>query len=307
MGNSRPACYGDSLRRRSICCAAILTVLVPGFSTGLDLGQAEAGPPIPSWRTGPDRFQPARAQVPPDLRNPTRGDEQWWSGFADPGGVPGDEVRALQVYNGELVAAGCMTQIGGVPVNNIARCDGSAWQPLGAGLNGSAQALTVYAGKLIATGGFVVAGTATVNGVARWDGTSWRSLGSGTDGWVGSAAVYQNELIVGGGLTTAGTSGAPDRAAPPTRFALHQNRPNPFVRQPSVGFDLPVETEVRLRVFDVNGRAVATLVDGRLPAGSHRAVWDGVDDAGQTLSSGMYLCRLEASGYTWTCRLLIVK
>ena len=74
------------------------------------------------------------------------------------GGGTYTSVSALTIYNGELIAGGWFTTAGGVPCNNIARWDGSAWQPLGSGTNSSVAALTIYNGELIAGGGFTTAG-----------------------------------------------------------------------------------------------------------------------------------------------------
>src|SRR6185436_10738841 len=61
----------------------------------------------------------------------------------------------------------------------------------------------------------------------------------------------------------------------PTSFALRPAVPNPFTRQTVIGFDLPRSTVVWLRIYDVHGRLIRTLVQGReMPAGRHRASWD---------------------------------
>ncbi len=69
-----------------------------------------------------------------------------------------NDVYALTVYNGELIAGGYFTKAGGVDANNIARWDGNNWQPLGSGMNNYVYALTVYNGELIAGGDFTKAG-----------------------------------------------------------------------------------------------------------------------------------------------------
>ena len=130
-----------------------------------------------------------------------------------------DAVRALTVYNGELIAGGSFTSAGGVDANCIARWDGSSWQPLGSGITGgyytsstNVSALTVYNGELIAGGDFNNDGHVDANCIARWDGNSWRPLGSGMSGlsWLGgwpvvnALTVYNGELIAGGRFVKAG-------------------------------------------------------------------------------------------------------
>jgi hypothetical protein len=116
-------------------------------------------------------------------------------------------VRALAVYDGELIAGGTFFNAGGVSANSIARWNGSTWRPLGSGIGGPVYALTVYNGELIAGGDFATVGGVTCNNIARWDGSVWRPLGSGIEpsyARVDALAVYNGELVAGGYFTTAG-------------------------------------------------------------------------------------------------------
>jgi hypothetical protein len=80
------------------------------------------------------------------------------------------------------------------------------------------------------------------------------------------------------------------------RLALHPNYPNPFNPVTRLAFSVPEGAgTVSLTVHNVNGQVVRTLVDSELPAGPALAVWDGTDDSGQNLASGVYFARL-ASG-----------
>jgi len=74
---------------------------------------------------------------------------------------------------------------------------------------------------------------------------------------------------------------------------LDQNYPNPFNPTTVIQFGLPAAVKARLRVYNVAGRLVRTLVDGTLDAGSHRIAWDGTDDRGVPVASGVYFYRLE--------------
>lgn len=77
---------------------------------------------------------------------------------------------------------------------------------------------------------------------------------------------------------------------------------------PSVSFDLPEPAVTRLRIYDVAGRLVRRLVDGdQLQAGRHKAVWNGRDDAGRQVSTGVYLCRLEAGDFRETKRMMLIR
>jgi hypothetical protein len=85
-----------------------------------------------------------------------------------------------------------------------------------------------------------------------------------------------------------------DAGAPPllARTALLQNYPNPFNPATVVGFDLAARGRARVEIFDVLGRRVATLADRVFEAGRHRLHWNGRDNRGHEVASGVYLCRL---------------
>lgn len=105
------------------------------------------------------------------------------------------------------------------------------------------------------------------------------------------------------------TAGAPDPITPvdPGLFQLRQNQPNPFNPVTRIGFRLAQEGPARLRVFSIDGRLVRTLVDGRLSAGEQSVAWDGRDDVGQPLPSGLYLYTFEAAGQRQTRKMLMTK
>lgn len=82
-----------------------------------------------------------------------------------------------------------------------------------------------------------------------------------------------------------------------SRFALHPSEPNPTVSDVITGFDLPYRSPVKLEVFDLLGRRVATLANGIFPAGSHRAQWDLRDTGGTRVRPGVYVCRMTAGEF----------
>ncbi|MEY4070669.1 MAG: hypothetical protein RL721_1283 [Candidatus Eisenbacteria bacterium] len=77
-------------------------------------------------------------------------------------------------------------------------------------------------------------------------------------------------------------------------FELGQNAPNPFRPQTTIRFSLPTKRSVEMRVFDVAGRSVKTLAQGPMEPGVHTVQWDGTDEEGRRLSSGVYFYRLNA-------------
>lgn len=96
------------------------------------------------------------------------------------------------------------------------------------------------------------------------------------------------------------TSG--NRRLLPTVYQLQQNYPNPFNPTTTIKYDLPLDTEVSLRLYDVLGREVKTIVDGLIPAGFHQVTVDG-----SNLASGVYLYRIDAGPYTQVKKLLLIK
>ena len=102
-------------------------------------------------------------------------------------------------------------------------------------------------------------------------------------------------------------------AAIPTIFALGQSNPNPFDRTTAIRYQIPTPGHVTLRVYDIVGKRVRTLVDREKGAGYYTAVWDGRDDGGEELSSGVYFYCLKAwagSGkeeFTATRKLVVMK
>ncbi len=93
----------------------------------------------------------------------------------------------------------------------------------------------------------------------------------------------------------------------PTAYGLAQSRPNPLTNRTLIGYALPKDSKVTLRVYNVSGQMVRELVNSEEKAGWKEAAWDGRDAKGHALSSGVYFYRLEASGYTATRKLVIVR
>ncbi len=84
--------------------------------------------------------------------------------------------------------------------------------------------------------------------------------------------------------------------------------PNPFNPRTTIRFDAPRAMEVSLVVYDLNGRAVRTLLaGGRVGPGRNGVEWDGTDDAGRRAASGVYVCRMTAAGFAAAMRISLVK
>ncbi len=93
----------------------------------------------------------------------------------------------------------------------------------------------------------------------------------------------------------------------PTSIALGGNYPNPFNPMTTIEYDLPSAQRVRLLVYTVDGRLVRSLVNATVPGGHHQAVWQGRDEQGRIVPSGVYFYRLEAGSFSQTQRMLLLK
>lgn len=101
--------------------------------------------------------------------------------------------------------------------------------------------------------------------------------------------------------TTLSLNGAANGSLP-TTFALDQNYPNPFNPATNISFDVPVNAEVNLTIYNVLGQEVVTLVDRLLEAGTHTVEWDAT-----AYSSGVYFYRVSAEKFTETKKMMLLK
>ena len=151
----------------------------------------------------------------------------------------------------------------------------------------------------------------------RDGGKSWHSIGTGIAGypWFNDVAVSPvdpDALFVAtswgvyrlDGRETALTQ-AP--VTVPPEFGLAQNYPNPFNSGTAVSFSIPVRGESSLAVYNLAGQRIRTLSRSMLEAGKHTVRWDGLDDEGRAVASGVYLYRLESAGRVATRKLLLLK
>jgi hypothetical protein len=90
-------------------------------------------------------------------------------------------------------------------------------------------------------------------------------------------------------------------------YALEQNYPNPFNPVTTITFTLPRQEKVELEVYNLLGKKVRVLLQEQMIAGSHLVQWDGRNDAGESLGSGIYFYRLKAGDFVQTRRMLLLK
>ncbi len=93
----------------------------------------------------------------------------------------------------------------------------------------------------------------------------------------------------------------------PFKYHLHQNTPNPFNPETTIRYEVPTGGLVQLNIYNLGGQKVACLVDQVQMAGSYTITWDGRDNAGQELATGIYLYSLHAGTRIEARRLLLLR
>jgi len=131
----------------------------------------------------------------------------------------------------------------------------------------------------------------------RWDGGyHYKVAAVDIHGNVSLYAAFGSDEVVG-----------TDGAGPPAANYLGQNRPNPFGTDTRIAYGLSGDADVSIRIYDVKGRLVRTVVNGRRTADHHSAVWDGRDDAGRMVSGGVYFYRITAGSFVQTRKMVILR
>lgn len=178
---------------------------------------------------------------------------------------------------------------------NIARTQGQIQETMNQRLNGNEDGLVGY-----------------------WNfdegqGQVFRDLTSyGSNGYLGSTPQedqYDPRWVLSDapiqGIQTG--TGPGSQSELPKSVEVFQNYPNPFNAETKISFALPKESSVRLEIYDMLGRWVATLADGSIAAGKHDIIWNGKTDSGEALSSGMYFYRLKTDDFDQTKKMMMLK
>ena len=117
-----------------------------------------------------------------------------------------------------------------------------------------------------------------------------------------AAANAETHVCESGTVYSADARGMLAANDTPESFFMSQNFPNPFNPVTTIRFGLPGEADVRLEIFDVTGRRVATLVDGPLGAGTHNIEWNA-----RRAASGIYFYRITAGSFSQTNKMILLR
>jgi hypothetical protein len=103
-------------------------------------------------------------------------------------------------------------------------------------------------------------------------------------------------------------TGVGDASPVPSSFALHASVPNPFNPITTITYDVPAGgADVSITIYDVSGKRVREIVNARRPAGSWSVQWNGVDDRGARVASGVYFYRMRAGAFVETRKMVLLK
>jgi hypothetical protein len=94
----------------------------------------------------------------------------------------------------------------------------------------------------------------------------------------------------------------------PAEFTLHQNYPNPFNPVTRIRYEILNQTYVALKITNIQGQEVRTLVNKEQPVGNYEVLWDGRDNSGKQVASGVYMYKLEAGqGFVQTRKMVLLR
>jgi len=93
----------------------------------------------------------------------------------------------------------------------------------------------------------------------------------------------------------------------PDKFTLHQNHPNPFNPVTTLRYDLPEDAMVNITIYDMMGRVVRTMVNTQQNTGFKSVRWNATNDAGSSVSAGLYLYMIKAGDFRQTKKMVLLK
>ncbi|MCE5248904.1 T9SS type A sorting domain-containing protein [bacterium] len=157
----------------------------------------------------------------------------------------------------------------------------------------------------------------SIIGIWRYDGETWQSYSRRESGL--EKDTYVRAILTDNtgkkwigtrdALTTVSLQGTPrlQKAAIPKQLVIFNNYPNPFNPSTTIEFVIPESGSVMVDIYTITGQKIRCLLSETLPAGKHAVVWDGKNEAGSAVSSGVYFVRLEAGKEFLSHRITLMK
>ena len=125
--------------------------------------------------------------------------------------------------------------------------------------------------------------------------------------WVGAYPYSDKSPLLSALAWAASTSSTEDEVNLPSRFALKGNYPNPFNPSTNIAYSIDMRANVNIKIFSLLGEEIATLYSGNVIPGTHEVKWNGVDNAGNAVASGVYIYRVEADKQALTGKMMLLK
>ena len=134
-------------------------------------------------------------------------------------------------------------------------------------------------------------------------------LSSDKDGYSGNVTIAYDLRDINGYVLSSGVFEHTLEivSAIPKTYSLHNNYPNPFNPVTTIEFDLPVSGRVNLKIFNLLGEEVATLLEDELAAGRHVVKWEGLNSAKQSVSSGVYFYSIKTGSFNAVKKMLLIR
>jgi hypothetical protein len=236
-------------------------------------------------------------------------------------------ANAVDVYGNDVYVGGFFSRAGDtLAANSIARWDGTKWCRLGGrydngvtrqGIIGYVTALDIDPdGNVFIGGSFTNAGNVEAMRVAWYDGTNWHGMFEGVDKDVFGIAHDANNVYFAGAFTYAGSVAANSFAVwqqrptgveesivnLPKQTILEQNYPNPFNPVTVISYRLQGKSYVSLKVYNILGEEVATIVDGVQEAGYKSVEWDAT-----SVASGVYMYQLKTDETSEVKKMVVLR
>ena len=241
----------------------------------------------------------------------------------------GSSYQTLYANKDYLYLGGRFSQIDNVTCNDVARWDGNNWSAFGSGFSGPVYDIYTNGNDVYAGGDFVSSGNDTLWSITKWDGTKWSAMGSGVrrnpiafSGGTGTVAAmtgtpfglyaggtfnyagsdYSNNLALWKNFTLTGIDDKTTNDQLPWQMHLYQNYPNPFNPTTTISYSLKTSGPIKLRIYDMLGRLVTTLVNTEQKAGQHRVNFDA-----SRIASGVYFYQIVTPKFTQTRKMVLLK
>ncbi|MGH7457286.1 MAG: T9SS type A sorting domain-containing protein, partial [bacterium] len=244
-----------------------------------------------------------------------------WNGgqWVEVGGGTDGTVQDMKVSpDGKLIVGGNFFKCGPNETGSLVKWDGQKWIPFSIPVRGSIVDIAFANNSIFIGGGFrIMADSEIYTMAAKWNGAKWVTFGSGVSANVTAIDVLENKVYIGGPFTRAGgkpsyhfaqwnepvdSSIINEGPTPTADIHLLQNYPNPFNPMTTISYLIPKSSFVELKVFDLSGKQIKTLVHEFKNVGRHRINFDA-----SGLANGIYFYRLQVNNFAETKKMLVVK